>query len=76
MRVVRTTRRQVRKRVPVQEGKGFTTVDDGFEDVTYEALIDESGLDSMGRIAASNKGQRSRDGCVIVRVLKRVKVVQ
>lgn len=54
---------------PAQQGKGFTTVADGKEDVIYEVTIDHAALAQMARKAASNKNWKSVDGPVQVRVL-------
>jgi hypothetical protein len=69
-----STARELRKRVPLEgQAKGFTTVPDGIEDITYSISIDHALLDVLAQKAAGNKSQKSKDGPVTVQIVSRKK---
>jgi hypothetical protein len=75
------TIRDVSKRVPVTQGtglgqgaKGFTSIPDGQEEVTYNVELDMRAVESMAKVAARSKGQKSQDGPLRVIVVTRRKL--
>jgi hypothetical protein len=75
---LRTTR-ELRKHVPAtfapgSTGRGITSVPDGTEEIYYEVSLDTTGLAIMARKAAGSTGQKSVDGPVTVKVLKRTRL--
>lgn len=65
------TLRRLTKRVPTADGRGFTTVNDGVEDLYYETVIDLDALGELARKAALNKTGNAKDGPLYVRILSR-----
>lgn len=51
--------------------QGLACVPDGFEDFTYEVLLDEDALRAMAMKAAANKTGKSADGPLKVQVISR-----
>lgn len=77
--------RELRRSEPVESGykggdgtwvttKGFKSVPDGTEEVTYSVKVDLDTLAAMARKAAKSKGQRCYDGPITVVVVNRRKI--
>lgn len=69
-----TTQQVIRKRVPLENGAGFTTIRDGTETVTVAVYVDAEAIAQwMAHKAARSKAGVSRaiNGAVQVRVLER-----
>lgn len=74
---IKGLRRDLRKRVPLENGNGFTTVLDGHEFVDVEVVVDmEAIARRLGSRAAASKRDRSTalNGAVVVNVLRRQRV--
>lgn len=69
-----TGSRVVIKRVPLEDGKGYTLVEDGFEQFSYEVNIDWNHVREMARQAAINKTGQSHDGPVQIKITSRKRV--
>jgi hypothetical protein len=70
-------RRELRKRVECSSdngARGFTTMPDGYEDVTFSVDLDFDAVRSMAKRAAASRGQKCHDGALTVRIAKRVRV--
>lgn len=63
-----------RKRIPVPQGIGFSYAPDGYTEVEYAVDINHEELRQMAFKAAKNKGGKSKDGAVQVRIIKRTKL--
>lgn len=50
---------------------GWTSVQVGTEEVTFNVAVDPWQLEQMARIAARNKSQKCKDGAVLVEVVTR-----
>jgi hypothetical protein len=75
---LRTTRER-HKQVPATfapgvQGHGVTSVPDGMEEVIYEVSLDFDAVACMARRAAKSRGQKSVDGPLTVKVLKRTRL--
>jgi hypothetical protein len=66
--------REVRKRIPCQDGRGFTSVPDGQEEIFYETSIDLNALRLVAEQAARNKKGTSKDGPLFVRIIARRRI--
>jgi hypothetical protein len=66
------TTRELRKRVPLPTG--FTTVQDGTEELFYVTSINFEALHEMARSAAGNKSGICNDGPLRVEIVKRSKI--
>lgn len=72
--VQKGVRRQLRKRVALQTGTGFTTEPDGYEVADIEVFVDLAQIGrALGTRAMENKSGRCRymEGAVLVSVLNR-----
>lgn len=69
----RTATNKLYKRIPYKTkiASGYTTEDDGQEELVYAVMVDYSGLDQLARCAARNKSRESVDGPLCVRLLER-----
>lgn len=68
------TTRQLYRKEPLNEHKGFTSVPDGTETIAYETIVDLAALDEMARRAAASKSQKSKDGALTVKIIERKKL--
>lgn len=71
--VIKGIRRELRKRVPLDRGEGFSTVADGHEVADIEVIVDMAKIAcNYGTKAMANKSGRTRymHGAVIVNVIR------
>jgi hypothetical protein len=71
------TTRKLFKRVPVTVpagATGFTSVNDGVEEIFYKISVNWEGLHEMARKAAGSKGGVSNDGPLRVKITSRRKL--